>query len=120
MTFDKLLDGILDKVHGARGVVFLAQDGEIVYQCAQRKVTNLDLLAAYQGITMTTCQRFADDFGIGHISTVILNYEAGACVLKLLNEGYILMVSLDADGNIGQTMHLVNSVTDQLNAEIGY
>lgn len=119
MTFEKLLSDALDKVYGARGIVFLARDGEIVWQCAQRNVTNLDLLAAYHGITLTTCQRFADDFETGRVQTILCQYMAGICVIKALNDGYLLLMALDSDGNIGHAMCLLNELTPKMNAEIG-
>ncbi|MBX7222149.1 MAG: hypothetical protein K1Y36_19520 [Blastocatellia bacterium] len=118
MNFEKSFSATLEKVFGARGIVFIARDGEIVHQCVNRGVANLDLLGAYHGITLATCQRFFEETEVGTVQTVICQYEAGTCLIQVLRDGYFLMLALEKEGNIGHGIHLLRALAPEVNEEI--
>jgi predicted regulator of Ras-like GTPase activity (Roadblock/LC7/MglB family) len=120
MSFDKLLENLVENVYGARGAVFLDHDGEVVQRyLAHKSVSELDLIGAYHGITLTTCRKFSDEIEMGQIEFMICQYKEATCLLKTLNEGYFVLLALSPQGNIGQAMYTLREMAAQLNAEMG-
>lgn len=120
MSFDKLLEQLVDSVYGARGAVFLDHDGEVVqHYLAHKSVAELDLIGAYQGITLTTCRKFSDEVDMGTIEFMICQYKEATCLIKTLNEGYFVLLALSPQGNIGQAMHTLREMAKELNSEMG-
>jgi hypothetical protein len=118
MSFESIMRGPLEKVYGAIGWAFLADDGEIVYQESHPGIENLQLLAAYHGITAGNYRRFGLREALGEIRTVICGYDQATCILKLFPEGYFLIFVLTKESNIGQALNMLDGLMPGLIAEI--
>jgi predicted regulator of Ras-like GTPase activity (Roadblock/LC7/MglB family) len=120
MSFDKLLEKLVESVYGARGAVFLDGDGEVV-QCyvPHKGMKELDLIGAYHGITLTTCRKFSDEVDMGTIQVMICQYKDATCIIKTLNEGYFVLLALGPQGNIGQAIYSLHDIATSLNEEMG-
>lgn len=120
MSFDKILEGLVDRTYGARGAVFLDKDGEVVqHYLAPKSRAELDLIGAYHGITLSTCKKFAEEVDMGIVEVMICKYSETTCIIKTLHEGYFVLLALSPQGNIGQAMYILNEVADEINAEMG-
>ncbi|MFY9227105.1 MAG: hypothetical protein WAQ98_30830 [Blastocatellia bacterium] len=120
MSFDKLLEHLVESVYGAKGAVFLDSDGEVVQIYTPPKgLKELDLIGAYHGITLTTCRKFSDEVEMGLIEVMICQYKDATCIIKTLNEGYFVLLALSPQGNIGQAIYSLKDVAKSLNEEMG-
>ncbi len=120
MSFAKILSRTLVDVPGTLGWAFLADDGEIIVQDAQRGVESVPLLAAYHSITVGNYRRLGSLAAeLGDIRSIVCGYEAGTCLLKLLKENYFIILVLAPDANLGFAMQFLDALTPRLNSEIG-
>ncbi|MBL8149121.1 MAG: hypothetical protein JNN15_04255 [Blastocatellia bacterium] len=120
MSFDKILENLVEHTDGARGAVFLDRDGEVVQRYITRKgIADIDLLGAYHGITLSTCRKFSSEAEMGEIDVMICQYKDATCVIKTLNEGYFVLLALSPQGNIGKAMFSLKQIADELNQEMG-
>lgn len=118
MSFQSIMRGPLEQVFGAIGWAFLADDGEIVFQETHPGVDNLQLLAAYHGITAGNYRRFGLREALGEIRTIICGYDNATCILKLFPEDYFLIFVMGSESNIGMALHLLDGLMPQLVKEI--
>jgi predicted regulator of Ras-like GTPase activity (Roadblock/LC7/MglB family) len=120
MPFDKLLEHLVETIDGARGAVFLDRDGEVVqHYLSHRGISELELIGAYHGITLSSCRKFSDEVEMGNIDFMICQYKDATCMLKTLNAGYFVLLALAPQGNIGQAMFALREIAAELNLEMG-
>lgn len=110
--------GVLDRVDGARGWAFLADDGEIVFCQTVGSFETLPLLAAYQGITVGNYRRFGLRSLLENIRTIISTYDEATCILKLFPENYFLVFVVERGANVGYALWLLEQVMPALLEEI--
>ncbi len=118
MSFETIMRGVLDRVDGARGWAFLADDGEIVFRQAVGNFETLPLLAAYQGITIGNYRRFGLRSLLGGIRAIVCTYEEAVCILKLFPENYFLVFVLAREANVGYALWLLDEAMPALIKEI--
>lgn len=118
MSFETIMRGVLDRVDGARGWAFLADDGEIVFRQTVGDFETLPLLAAYHGITVGNYRRFGLRTLLENIRTIICTYDEATCILKLFPENYFLVFVLERGANVGYTLWLLDKAMPALLKEI--
>ncbi len=111
--------GVLDRIEGARGWAFLADDGEIVFHQTVGEFETLALLAAYHGITVGNYRRFGLRSLLENIRTIVCTYDEAVCVLKLFPENYFLVLVLARESNVGYALWLLEQAMPALLEEIG-
>ncbi|MFQ3580319.1 MAG: hypothetical protein SNJ67_01305 [Chloracidobacterium sp.] len=110
--------GVFDRVDGACGWAFLADDGEIVFRHTSDDFETLPLLAAYHGITVGNYRRFGLRDLLGNIRTIVCAYDEAICVLKLFPESYFLVFVLKREANVGYALWLLDQAMPALLKEI--
>ena|SRR5215470_7319918 len=112
-----LLDGLVSSVHGAKAALLLDSEGEIVVEAGARE-HRYRLIGAYQGIALATARRTSTRYATGAIHYILCRYAWGHVLLRPLKDGYYLVVALDLDGNVGQSLHRSAQVQERLNSEL--
>ncbi|WP_058867885.1 hypothetical protein [Chloracidobacterium thermophilum] len=119
MSFETIMHGVLDRIEGARGWAFLADDGEIVFRQTAGDFETLPLLAAYHGITVGNYRRFGLRSLLENIRTIVCTYDEAVCILKLFPENYFLVLILARESNVGYALWLLEQAMPALLEEIG-
>lgn len=110
--------GVLDRIEGARGWAFLADDGEIVFCQTIGDFETLPLLAAYHGITVGNYRRFGLRNLLENIRTIVCTYDEAVCILKLFPENYFLVFVMNRESNVGYALWLLEQAMPALLEEI--
>ena len=93
MPYKRILDALLGRVAGARSVLLLDAQGEVVVGAGELDERER-LIGAYQGIALGMVSRAAERVGGGEVKTVVSRHASGTVVLTTLRDGYYLVVSL--------------------------
>ena len=92
MPYKRILDSLLGRVAGARSVLLLDAQGEVVVGAGELDERER-LIGAYQGISLGMVSRAAERVGGGEVKSVVSRHASGTVVLTTLRDGYYLVVS---------------------------
>jgi predicted regulator of Ras-like GTPase activity (Roadblock/LC7/MglB family) len=112
-----VLQKLLEAVAGAQAALLLDPQGEVVVEAGVRDDRHR-LIAAYQGIALSTVQRTTERHGVGRLRLLVCRYAWGSVILRPLKDGYYLIVSLLPSANLGAGVHQSARAEQSLNAEI--
>jgi predicted regulator of Ras-like GTPase activity (Roadblock/LC7/MglB family) len=101
VLFADILNGVLESTHGAIGAVFLDSEGESVEVVTARPFEtddhDLRVIGAYAGIFMSQLRRIASTTDGGDVARFKFDFAASRIFCCNLNEGYYLVLIVDAD-----------------------
>jgi len=112
-----ILQKLLQAVAGAQAALLLDAQGEVVVE-AGVKDDRHRLIGAYHGIALSTVQRSTERYDVGALRLVLCRYAWGSVILRPLNEGYYLIVSLLPSASLAAGVHYSARAQQSLNAEI--
>ncbi len=102
--FREVLQDILDRTEGCKGVLIMGFDGIAVEKVWRNETTdgNYDIaVAEYTSLIRNTKQKNSDT-GIGKLNEMTISTENELFILRLVSEDYFLAMILSADGNFGR------------------
>ena len=117
MPYRMLLESLVGSVHGARAAMLLDPVGEVVLEAGERADRHR-LIAAYQGIALTTAQRSLARLEAGGLHYMLGRYEAGHVIVRPLKDDYFLVVSLARDGDLAHGIHRSAETQERMNREL--
>jgi predicted regulator of Ras-like GTPase activity (Roadblock/LC7/MglB family) len=106
MQLAELLNQLLE-IRGVTSAAVVRGDGELLEQVSQRQV-DITFVTGLLASSLASSRVLAGLLGDGEISQIMLEYEQGPVLLTPLptaqaqGEGYLLVVTLDAVGNLGR------------------
>lgn len=100
MLFGDILRDVLGSTHGAIGAVFLDSEGESVEVVTVRPFEtddhDLRVIGAYAGIFMSQLRRVTNATNGGDVARYKFDFAASRIFCTNLNEGYYLVLIVDA------------------------
>ena len=117
MPYLIVLQRLLQAVVGAQAALLLDAQGEVVVEAGVRDDRHR-LMAAYQGIALSTVQRTTERYDVGSLHLVLCRYTWGSVILRPLKDGYYLIVSLLPGASVAACVHHSARAQQSLNAEI--
>lgn len=117
MPYRVLLESLVRSVRGARAALMLDPVGEVVLAAGEQGDRHR-LIAAYQGIALAAARRTFERHAAGGIHYMLCRYDAGHIILRPLKDGYYLVISLSADGDLAHGVHCSEDAQARMNAEI--
>lgn len=117
MPYQSLLETLVRSVDGAQGALLLDALGEVVVEAGDRDERHR-LIGAYQGIALTRAERISGRHGVGAVRYILCRYAWGHVVLRPLKDGYYLVVSLGADGDVAEALHRSEDTQERMNAQL--
>ena len=100
MLFRDILRDVLERTHGAIGAVFLDSEGESVEVVTERPFEtddhDLRVIGAYAGIFLSQLRRIAEATDGGEIVRYKIDFAASRIFCSNLNDGYYLVLIVDA------------------------
>jgi predicted regulator of Ras-like GTPase activity (Roadblock/LC7/MglB family) len=73
--------------------------GEVVIEAGERADQHR-LIGAYQGLALAAARRTLERYAAGAIRYMLSRYAGGRVILRPLKDGYYLVLSLSADGDL--------------------
>ncbi len=118
---------LVTKVNGAFGAILTDSDGEAVSifalpdQADESPYTGkerLQLIGAYQTITLRSCSRLSQRFNTGTVNYLICRFNSATVLIKALKNNYALMLAMRADSHVGQGMLYLNEIAEIINQDL--
>ena len=102
--FREVLQEILDRTDGCKGVLIMGFDGIAVEKVWQDDATdsNYDIAVAEYTSLIRTARQKNDDTGLGRLSEMTVSNENEFFILRLVSDDYFLAMILSSDGNFGR------------------
>ena len=116
MSFDDVLRPILGAPE-ARAVAFLDPQGQEVASLGDREL--LETFGAYHSVWTTELGRAAAAGGLGEVTEVDFDFEAGRVLATPIKDGYFVLVLFGRGGIPSVARPLLAAVRERLIAEIG-
>jgi predicted regulator of Ras-like GTPase activity (Roadblock/LC7/MglB family) len=117
MIYRKILAELVSTVAGSEGALLLDANGEVV-DGAGTADERLQLIAAYQGIALSSAQKTSERYDIGSIDYLLCRYQTGSVILRPLKEGFYLMLALGPEASVAQGLRHSDSTRERLDAEM--
>lgn len=117
MPFQRLLDGLASDVSGVQAALLLDSEGEVAFETGASDDRHR-LIGAYQGIALQLARKTARRYAVGAIRYIVCRYEWGQVVLRPLDEGYYLLVSLAPEVGLANALHRSEELEERLNREL--
>lgn len=118
-SFAKILQELVGHLPGARGAVFLDWEGEAVDAFSSMSESGIRLFGAHWGIVFKQAKLMFDKLKLGTTSEVLIRLEDLQVIIRRVADDYIVVLSLDADSNLGRALRLMNLAEAKLLAEMG-
>ena len=117
-VFRDTLQGLADRVEGARGVSLIGRDGIAVDSVVSGDGVSLDLVAAEMTGFLGTVS--ASDLGLtpGSVEQLSVVTTNAVVVLSTVTRDYYLLMLLDRDGNFGRARFELRKAAGALMKEL--
>ena len=116
MSFDDVLRPVLD-VPDAQAVAFLDPQGQEVASVGDREL--LETFGAYHSVWTTELGRAAAAGGLGEMTEVDFDFEAGRVLATSIKDGYFILVLFGRGGIPSVARPLLAAAREKLFVEIG-
>ncbi len=102
--FKEVLQEILDRTDGCKGVLIMGFDGIAVERVWRNKATdaNYDIAVAEYTSLIRTARQKNDGTGLGKLSEMTVTNEDELFILRLVSDDYFLAMILSNEGNFGR------------------
>ncbi|HUR80704.1 MAG TPA: hypothetical protein VM733_08050 [Thermoanaerobaculia bacterium] len=118
--FRLILDELLVTTHGALAALFLDWEGETVELVCDRDLSDhaLRILGAYQGIFLDQLRSLCANAGAGEPRRFKLQFEAMTVMSYDVQDGYYVVLLVDAASNEGMAWRRLERCREKLIAEM--
>jgi len=116
MSFHDVLVPVLH-APGAKAVAFLDPQGQVIASLGDRGT--LETLGAYQSVWTTELARAAAGGGLGEVTDVDFDFEAGRVLATPVKDGYFVLTLFERGGVPSVARPVLAAAREQLLSEIG-
>ena len=116
-----MLTTLVERIPGARGVVFCALDGEfvdLVVRDATLSAYDMKVFGAHMAATLLNLQNYSSERGAGGIVEMRLGCEGGTLLCRALRDGYYVVVLIEKGRTAGpaafELQHAAAEIASQL------
>ncbi|HUO85343.1 MAG TPA: roadblock/LC7 domain-containing protein [Thermoanaerobaculia bacterium] len=119
MTFEAILNELVNRVEGALGAMFLDWEGEAV-QIVGRSASayDLQLAGAYQGIYLDRLRKIGTSCDLGQPQSFRIRLEGSTFLNAVLKDGYYLVLVLRTGAPEGVAWERLRRTRERLIREI--
>jgi predicted regulator of Ras-like GTPase activity (Roadblock/LC7/MglB family) len=117
MPYKRILQDLVQAVPGAQAALLLDVQGEVVVEAGPRD-ERYRLIAAYQGITLSSLRRATERHGTGQILEVISKHAGGSVILRPLRDGYYLVFAVSPAADLARSLRRSALAKDALVVEL--
>ncbi len=119
MSLKDVLNDLVASIPGARGAMFLDQEGEAVAVAgSDLPAYDLQVIGAYSGIFLSNAQRVSDELDFGTTERVKIQCRESDLFITRLSDGYYLVLVLKQRAHEGVAWQKIVATRDRLNEEI--
>jgi predicted regulator of Ras-like GTPase activity (Roadblock/LC7/MglB family) len=118
LAFEKILHQLVSSMPGAIGALFLDWEGETVAMLGARPFDaddhDLKIMGAYQGIFLTQLRQICERIEAGRPHRFKVEFASTKVLCCDLEDGYYLVLVMDAGTNEGLAWQRINSCREHL------
>ncbi|MDD2367126.1 MAG: roadblock/LC7 domain-containing protein [Desulfuromonadaceae bacterium] len=113
MSFELILQDLVDSVPKAIGAILVDWEGEAVMEHCHCDPYELRFIAAHKGIILAHLKEMQSAAQIGEVVDVLVTSDAGYLIIGCIDKDYSLVMNLERDCNVGFAMyHFRRSIAD--------
>jgi predicted regulator of Ras-like GTPase activity (Roadblock/LC7/MglB family) len=117
MPYRAVLEQLVRSVRGVRAALMFDSEGEVVLEAGERSDRHR-LIGAYQGLALAAARRTFETYAAGRVRYMVYRYDGGRVILRPLLDGYYLVLSLAADGDLPHGVYLSEEAQARMNAAL--
>jgi predicted regulator of Ras-like GTPase activity (Roadblock/LC7/MglB family) len=117
MPYKEILEELIRSVDRLEGALLLDATGELVIASGPVGMRQ-QLIGAYQGIVLAQAQRVAGRHALGDVRYLLWRHGRGTVIVRPLKDGYYLVVTVAAEGDVARGLFRSAAVQERLNAEL--
>lgn len=126
MSFDQILQAIVDQSGGGRSAALMGLDGIAIAQAtATAGVDSDDPLAGDVtsagiefGRIVSEMTKVSDSIGTGRLLESVLTLARATLIFHTIEEDLVLVLALRPDGNLGKARYLIRRSLNAIRAEL--
>ena len=115
-AFTEALRGVVARVPGARGAVFLDGDGEAVDEFAEVPTTEIRILGAHLGILVALVKENAGK--LGEPQELVIEAERATLLVMVLEDRYLVALEAGPTAQLGVMRRELGRAADALRREM--
>jgi len=117
-AFGDILEAMVRRVPGAVGAVFADWEGEPVDQFAHIEPLDIQLVGAHWGVVWSQATTRLGRHGLGAIEELLIEGERAIVMVRLVNEGYFVVLATKRDVHLGTALRELQRGADTLRREM--
>jgi len=116
--FADILERVVRALPGARGAIFIDWEGEEVGSFVQSSDMEIRLVGAHWGIVFNLISKALGRTGLGAPEEILLRFDDQQVIIEQVDEGYIAVITMGTEANLGRGMGLARQASAQLRREM--
>ena len=118
MSFQPLLNELLNSVPGAFGAIIADWEGEAVDQVSRIGTYELKVIGAHKGVILYSLGRVAGRLGGGRLEEVVITTGRAQTLVLPVTDEYFLVLTLARDALLGRALFAARRCVARLKTEI--
>jgi predicted regulator of Ras-like GTPase activity (Roadblock/LC7/MglB family) len=115
-AFSNVLRGVVERVPGARGAIFLDSEGESIDEFSENTVTGVRLVGAHVGIVLGLARDRQNL--IGRPEEIIVETANAILIAQAIDERYLVVLEASHDAPLGLMRHALSLAAASLRAQL--
>jgi len=126
MSFEKILQTIVDECGGGRGAALMGLDGIAIAEASSSAGVDADDPLAGDvssagvefGRILGEMTKASDSLGTGSVREAVLSLARATLIFRAVDEDLVLVIALHPDGNLGKARYLIRRHLAEIRAEL--
>lgn len=118
MSFDRILQRMVEETSGAQGAIFVDREGEAIAHYPAGAGDEMKLVGAHYGIVWLGLEALVRRHLKWPMREAILHLEKGVCLMRPLQGQYLLLLLLHPSGVMGQARRRLMWAAGEIQKEI--
>jgi predicted regulator of Ras-like GTPase activity (Roadblock/LC7/MglB family) len=116
--FAQILEELVRALPGALGAIFVDWEGEAVDSFSRASREDIRLEGAHWGVIYNQAKLFCDKLSLGRAAEVILRFDQQQVIISRVTDGYIAIITLGDDANLGRALGMLRQAKAKLREEM--
>ncbi len=118
MSFQTILNELMQKVPGALGAILADWEGEAVDHASRIDGYQLQVFGAHKGILLANLREVVQHTGENHLREIVITTADRQFLVLPVTEDYFLLLLLERGSILGRALHAARNCVQRLYLEI--
>ena len=118
MSFETILQELVDRVPHAVGAILVDWEGEAVMEHCHCDPYDIRFIAAHKGIILARLKEMQSVAQIGEVEDVVVTSSGGHLIIGCIDQDYSLVMNVERSCPVAVAMHYFRAAIGELKKEI--